>query len=391
MKRYFIIGLSILIVLLVGLIFYGAWLNDQGEVRIMQRMAEQKLNLPGALAERRTVYPRIRLNDINLYSNNMADAVALIDGRITENFVPKNARVRQGETIFTIVNEDIDLQIKEADANILDAISQLKQTQNVYERQKLLYAKKATSLANLQQAETSYLAAQANMEMNQVKREQLITKQQRQEITAPIDGKILMLYRQKGAQVGAGTSLALIGDFSTLNFSVPLEDKVAQHLQVGQKVEIIFGTKEFPKIYNTDYEAGNKGGQQRFTATVDEISPALNEPATIRNVIWSIDNSSGILEPQTYNDVSFKSFLPHNCLAIPVSAIINNEKTEVYVVTSKNVVERRKIQTGIDDGTFIEVLQGLKEGEIVITHDKERLTDGIPVEVTLENHGGGRN
>ena len=80
-----------------------------------------------------------------------------------------------------------------------------------------------------------------------------------------------MLYRQKGAYVNAGTSLALVGDFSTLNFSSSLDDKVVRHLQVGQRGELIFGETDFTKVYNADYEAGNRGNKQIFTATVAEV------------------------------------------------------------------------------------------------------------------------
>lgn len=114
----------------------------------------------------------------------------------------------------------------------------------------------------------------------------------------------------------------------------------------------------------------------------------MNEPATFRNVIWSIDNASGILEPQTYNAVSFKSRSQYNCLEIPLSAITNSEKTATFVVTPQKIIERRKIKTGADDGDFIEVVDGLKQGEIVVSHGKAGLTDGMLADVTLENFGG---
>ena len=124
MKIYFTVGVGFLLILLVGLILYGMWLNNQGEVRIIQRMSEQKCSLPSALVERRTLYLRIVFNAINLYSNDMTDAVALIDGRITESFAPKNTRVKQGEVIVA----------------------------NVYDRQKRLLDRKATSVAKFQEA-----------------------------------------------------------------------------------------------------------------------------------------------------------------------------------------------------------------------------------------------
>lgn len=133
----------------------------------------------------RELYPKVMLSDVNLYSDNMVDAVTLIDGRITENFAPKNSRVRQGEVIFVVENEDISLELKEADANILEATSQLKQAENVYERQKRLLERKATSAAKLDEAETSYQAAQARLEMYRAKRDKLLMQKDRQEVIAP--------------------------------------------------------------------------------------------------------------------------------------------------------------------------------------------------------------
>ena len=214
-------------------------------------------------------------------------------------------------------------------------------------------------------------------------------QEERQDVIAPIDGKILVLYRQKGSYVNAGTSLALIGDFSTLYFSTPIDDKNAKYLGVGQQAELIFDENDFQKVYSTDYAAGNKGTNQTFTATVEEITPPLGEPADIRNVIWSVDNSSGLLESQVYGAVSFQSHWSYQCLTVPLDAIINIDEPAVFIVTAQKTIERRKIKTGANDGKYIEVLEGLKDGEIVVNHSETTLADGTPVNVTLEDEKEG--
>jgi len=281
------------------------------------------------------------------------------------------------------------LELKEADANILEATSQLKQAENVYERQKRLLEKNATSVARLDEAETTYQAAQARLEMYKAQRDKLLIQKDRQEVIAPINGKILVLYHQKGSYVNAGTSLALIGDFSTLYFSTPIDDENAKYLGTGQQAKLVFDENDFQKIYSTDYAAGNKGTNQTFTATVKEITPPLEEPAAIRNVIWSVDNSSGLLESQIYGAVSFQSHTSHQCLTIPLDAIADTDEPTVFVVTEQETIERRKIKVGANDGKYIEVLEGLKVGEIVINHSESSLSDGTPVNVILEDEKEG--
>ena len=87
MKRYYLVGLVIILVMAVALIAYGAYLNKTDENQIEMRMEERKIPLQGAKAKFRNLQPMFVLDTINLTSEEMADAVALIDGRIEKNFV----------------------------------------------------------------------------------------------------------------------------------------------------------------------------------------------------------------------------------------------------------------------------------------------------------------
>ena len=51
MRSYFMIGLALVLLLAFSVIFYGIWLNEQGEYQIAERMEERRLTLSGAKAE----------------------------------------------------------------------------------------------------------------------------------------------------------------------------------------------------------------------------------------------------------------------------------------------------------------------------------------------------
>ena len=384
MKRYFIVGLAIVLALSLGAIFYGAWLNERGEYQITRRMEERRLTLHGARAAARALSPQITVNAINLFSNDMADAVALVDGRIVECHAPKGSFVRRGDVIFTLENEDIPLQRQEAESNILRAQAELKKAENNYNRYQILKAKDAASAQQFDEAEAAYLSAQSNLNVVEAKAAQLQVRESRQQVVAPIDGKVLVLYRQQGAYVQSGASLALVGDFRFLYFSSPVEDEAARHLLIGQEAELVFQQSDFKKVYGTDYAAGNLGSRQTFTATIAKITPSLDQPAAMRNILWQVDNRSGLLEPQTYGGVSFRSKRSHGALTVPLSAMADNEHKFVFVAKDDGTIERRSVHTGADDGSYIEILSGLTEGEIVVTSGVEGLTDGAHAEIILD-------
>ena len=74
MKKYFMIGLGIVLALSLGIILYGAYLNERGEFQIARRMSERSLELQGAKAEKRFIRPLVKMNAISFFSKDMADA-----------------------------------------------------------------------------------------------------------------------------------------------------------------------------------------------------------------------------------------------------------------------------------------------------------------------------
>ena len=388
MKKYYIIGLVLVLMCAVGLIAYGMYLNRAGENKISERMANRAIPLQGERAKFRNIYPTFVLDTINFYSDEMADAVALIDGRLTEVFVNKNSKVEQCQRLFTLVNEDIPLKIQQAESGIARAEAQLANAKSSFARYTRLLEKDATSKEKYDEAQMQFLAAEASLKEAVTVRDQLLVQSSRQQIDAPISGEVLILYKQIGAYVTAGTPVALIGNFQRLYFSMPLEDKFAQQIFLNENFELDFkNSGGLKKAYGTEFAAGNKGSNQNFPATAIEITPSLNEPAEMRKIVWEVDNRVGLLEPQTYSGVILRVSTPRRTLTVPLAAVEGQDRAAVFVVTAENTLERRAIKVGTDDGTYIEITAGLREGEMVITSATTGLESGMKVDVTLTDGG----
>ena len=383
MKKFYFVGLALILAAAVAIIAYGAYLNESGEQQITRRMEERTIPLQGEKATFRNLRPIFVLDTINLRSEDMADAVALIDGRIENAFVKKNSNVVRGQALFELVNEDIPIKIRQADSSIAKAEAQLLQARNSFERYERLKDRNATSMEKYDEARMMYEAAEASLREAQAVKAQLLVQESRQEVVAPIDGEILILYKQLGAYVTAGTPIALVGNFERLNFSLSVEDSGARRLSIGEEFELNFrNSRSFRKAYDTEYGPGNLGSNQSFPVYVKEIMPDLSQAAAMRKVVFEVDNRVGILEQQAYSGVELIRLTEHRALTVPLSAVSDNRQY-VFVETAQNTLERRKISVGADDGKFIEILSGLKEGEVVITSATKGLEEGMKVTVTL--------
>ena len=383
MKKSYFIGLSLILLMAISLISYGAYLNKTDENQIEMRMENRTIPLQGAKAEFRDLQPVFGLDTINLTSDEIADAVALIDGRIERALAQKNSSVRKGQILFEVLNEDIPIKLEEAESSIVKAKAQVLQTKNSYDRYARLMDQNATSLEKYDEAKLNYEAAQANLRSAEAQKKQLLVQNSRQNVIAPIDGEILILYKQIGAFVTAGTPIALVGNFSKLNFSLPIEDTQAKKILIDEEFELNFkNSKAFQKAYDTEYSAGNLGRAQKFPAHVKEIIPNLNQSAAMRKIVFEVDNSAGILEQQAYTDVELVGSLKHRALTIPISALDETKKF-VFSVTAENTLMRREVKIGADDGKFVEILSGLNEAETVVASATKGLEDGMKVEINL--------
>ena len=412
MKRYFYIALGVVFAFIFCLIFYGAYINYSDEAVIAESMAaNHSIPLKGAKATVRQIHPKITIEVAELFSKEKTDAVALIEGIITSVNSQTNKTIKKGEVLFTIRNDALPSKIRQADIDILKAEGEilksdndivkaetaLSQASHDLERYTRLRDKEAVSLGKFEQIEMTFKEAQINLQTLKLQKQQVIAqrdslKAQKEQlliqssysnVTAPIDGEVLIIYKQVGSFVTQGTSLALIGNFDDLFFEMTAEDKIVRQLVSGKKATLSFLQKELQKIYGTEYKPGNEGHSQVFDADIIEITPSLDSPSAMRKIIWHIDNQFGILEPRAYSDIVCQSVIPRRCLTVPLLAV-NNQKDSLFVFSQDGTIKKVSIITGADDGEFIEVLQGLNEGDIVVATNADNLTDGMHADFILE-------
>lgn len=383
MKKTFYFGMALIVILILCLLSYAVYLNRHSEAIIAERMNNMKLPLQCTEAKVRNLQTVVKMSLINLYSDEITDVVSLIEGRVTNEFVTTSDRVEIGTPVVELVNETIPLKLKQADSDIAEAEAMLTRARNTYKRYEQLVAESAISLEKFDEATAQLKAAEARLENFQAQREQLLIQQSRQIVESTISGQVIKIYKPVGSYVTMGMPVALIGNFDKLYFKTSISDSISYNVAVNQLLEIKFPSDEnFSKAYGAKYERGNKGENEVFNARIVDISPPMNEPASMRQMIFEIDNRSGLLEPGFYNDVTVIIKMPKRCLSVPVDAMVDDKWRSLFVVKD-GVLKRKVVETGIDDGKYIEIVSGIDEGEIVVVSETSGLQEGTAIEVNL--------
>jgi multidrug efflux pump subunit AcrA (membrane-fusion protein) len=103
------------------------------------------------------------------------------------------------------------------------------------------------------------------------------------------------------------------------------------------------------------------------------------DPATKKFLVEvSADNPDLALRPNTFGDISLEVSSHTDALVVPQMAVLEN--SYVFVIQDDKAL-RREVKIGLQNTSFLEILDGLSEGDTVIVEGNYGLEDGAPIEV----------
>ncbi|MGH9508377.1 MAG: efflux RND transporter periplasmic adaptor subunit [Terriglobales bacterium] len=187
-------------------------------------------------------------------------------------------------------------------------------------------------------------------------------------IYAPASGTVMERKVTEGQYVREGDSLYSLSDLSTVWVKADIYESDLPLVRMGQAAEI-----------QSDALPGTM-----LTGRVSFIEPMLNPQNRTVAVRIQVPNPGLRLRPGMYVRAMLKPSMGRNVLAVPRTAVIDTGmKTLVYVATGKGVFEGREVKLGPAGQEFYPVLDGLKEGERIVTEgnflidSQTRLTGGL--------------
>ena len=297
-------------------------------------------------------------------------------GRVVSILARTGEQVKQGDPLFALqANEMVQAQNDYLAAlNVLNkSRSQLTLAQAVEKRQRDLFESRTTTLRELQNAQNDLTSATNDARTAEVgleavrnrlrilglKDEEMAALQKgainpTTTIYAPLSGTVIQRKIGPGQYIGTGGSdpSYIIGDLSKVWLIAQLRESDAAKVDLGER--LTFRVLSLP--------------DKVFEGRVNYIGAAV-DPVTRRIVVRAdIDNPQGLLKPEMFASVRIINERESLSLSVPRAAVIlEGSKASVWVLKPDNSVESREIKPGIVDGGTIEVLDGLKTGERVIS------------------------
>jgi RND family efflux transporter MFP subunit len=310
-----------------------------------------------------------------------ANIYSRTSGYVVKRSVDIGDHVKAGDLLAEITAPELDHQIAQAQATLVQNEAALRQSEAnmeiarvTWERDSKLLEKGWVTRQQGDQERLTLLAqenavavARANIEAQRAQIKVLDQRKVYQRVVAPFDGVVTVRNIDNGSLVsGDATS-------GTSMFTMMHSDVIRIQLYVPQ--DQAFGLK--PGVEATVRVPEMPG--QDFKGTVTRIASAL-QPGT-RTLLSEIDvpNRDGQLTPGTYCLVELKIPRRTPSLILPAEAIIFNRSGLSVAVVEHNRVHIRKVTLVRDMGTAVEVSEGIKDGDQVVLNPPVNISDGQAV------------
>jgi membrane fusion protein, multidrug efflux system len=283
-----------------------------------------------------------------------ATLYAKVSGYVKRMLVDKGQRVRKGQQLAVLESPDLDHQVAAAEAELALRKQQLRRAQ-------ALAPAGFISQQDREQLEEAVKVAQASLARAQVQQDYEILR-------APFDGTITARYADEGALLPAATGgtsgaqpLLEVAQLDRLRVALQLGQEDASRVRVGDEVILQIEPAEPP-----------------LRARVSRLTQSLDlRTRTMLCEIDLIDPPVG-LYPGAFVQASItlrgtpKPLVPSDSLVA--------QSGQLYVaLVQDNRVHLQKVRLGIDDGQNIEVLEGLRGGELIALNLGTDVADGSPV------------
>jgi len=259
-----------------------------------------------------------------------------ISGRVVEINIPEGQMAQKGLLLVRLFDEDLQAQLKKLEV-------QLSIARKTAERQNELLKINGISQQEYDLSELSVNNLKADIELVKVD----IAKTQ---IRAPYHGRIGLRNISPGAYVTPADILTTISQVDNLKLEFTVPEKYSASMRPGKTVKFTID-----------------GMNQEFTATVQAAATIIESNTRSLKVRGVVKSNHPDLVPGGFAKVLLQMGKNDQSLVIPTQAVIPQARDKRVILYHGGAIEFKVVATGLRDSSFIEIADGLKAGDTVIT------------------------
>jgi len=297
--------------------------------------------------------------------NALANIMTLVRGRVAEVHADLGQMVKANQLLAVLHSGDLGL----AQSAYLKARARRHVAEQAYQRAQFLFKEKVIGQAEEQRREGEMISIRAeaqealeglrllgmdDKQIRSLERTQTIRSQV--PIVAPFAGRVIARDITKGELVETTNNLFVVADLSTVWVVANVSEKDVSYVQRATTVP-----NQPVEVFVTAYS------DEVFQGTVTYVGDVLDAATRTMQVRVVLANPTGHLKPEMFATIRVSSEPAPDVLVVPEAAVQNDQnRSFVFVQQETGVFEARTVRLGDRNGTFAEVLDGLREGEVVV-------------------------
>jgi membrane fusion protein (multidrug efflux system) len=285
--------------------------------------------------------------------NESTDLHPEIPGRVVSINFKEGSFVQQGALLIKLFDEDLQAQLQK-----LQVQQQIAQT--TAQRQKELLAINGTSQQDYDNASLLVSNTKADIELMRV-------NISRTQIRAPFSGKLGLRNISLGAYVTPATIITNISQVNMVKAEFTVPEKYAAEMTAGRTVQL-----------------RSDGSSKTYFATIIASQNTIAAETRNLTVRAMVKNPDAGLQPGAFVQVNIAIGNKEPVIMIPTEAVIPSTRYKKVIVTREGKAVFQNVNTGFRDSARIEVLDGLRAGDTVVTNGLLTIKEGMPLKVAVK-------
>lgn len=289
-----------------------------------------------------------------ILANEEVELRSEVAGKVTDIFFKEGSYVKEGDLLVKINDADLQAQLRKAKSKVDLAKDKEFRQKQLYERNLVSQEEYQNALNELNSSEADYDLIKAQIDKT--------------EIHAPFSGIIGIRSVSVGSYITTSTVIATLQNLNNLKVDFSIPEKYSTLVKTGDRLS--FNVSGSDKVYE---------------ARVYAIEPKI-DPATRTLRIRAIcEKNYKDLIPGAFANVELSLKQIEDALMVPSVSIVPELKGQRVYLIKSGVVVPQKVELGMRDDRGVQIINGLSEGDTVITSGLLQIRPGAKVKISEFN------